>query len=98
MVQVMSDHKALEYFMTTKALTARQARWAEILSKYNFQIGYKPGKHNKADPLTRREQDISHQDEIKTLNREQVLIGPAMLSDELRNTIQLQPIYAEIIA
>ena len=25
-IQVLSDHKALEYFMTTKALTARQAR------------------------------------------------------------------------
>ena len=25
-VQVICDHKALEYFMTTKALTARQAR------------------------------------------------------------------------
>jgi hypothetical protein len=25
-IQVMSDYKALEYFMTTKALTARQAR------------------------------------------------------------------------
>ena len=25
-VQVVSDHKALEYFMTTKALTTRQAR------------------------------------------------------------------------
>jgi hypothetical protein len=25
-IQVVSNHKALEYFMTTKALTARQAR------------------------------------------------------------------------
>jgi hypothetical protein len=25
-IQIVSDHKALEYFMTTKALTARQAR------------------------------------------------------------------------
>ena len=31
-IQVLSDHKALEYFMTTKALTARQACWAEVLS------------------------------------------------------------------
>ena len=35
-IQVVSDHKALEYFMTTKALTARQARWAEVLSRFNF--------------------------------------------------------------
>ena len=25
-IRVVSDHKALEYFMTTKALTGRQAR------------------------------------------------------------------------
>jgi len=51
-IQVILDHKAIEYFMTTKALTARQARWAEILSQFNFQIMYKPGATNKADALT----------------------------------------------
>src|SRR5204862_3626523 len=51
-IQVVSDHKALEYFMTTKALTACQARWAEILSQYNFQINYKPGSTNREDALT----------------------------------------------
>ena len=51
-IQVVSDHKALEYFMTTKALTTCQARWAEILSQYNFQIKYKPGSTNRADALT----------------------------------------------
>jgi 3-phenylpropionate/cinnamic acid dioxygenase small subunit len=60
-IQVVSDYKALEYFMTTKALTARQARWAEILSQYNFQVKYKLGSTNRADALTRREQDIDNQ-------------------------------------
>ena len=54
-IQVVSDHKALEYFMTTKALTARQARWAEVLSQFHFQIMYKPGAKNHADALTRRD-------------------------------------------
>ena len=57
----MSDHKALEYFITTKALTARQARWAEILSQYNFQIIYKPRATNRADALTHRKQDLDNQ-------------------------------------
>ena len=30
-IQVVLDYKALEYFMTTKALTARQAHWVDIL-------------------------------------------------------------------
>ena len=33
-----SDHRALEYFMTTKKLTARQARWAELLTQYHFRL------------------------------------------------------------
>ena len=43
-IQVLTDHKALEYFMTTKKLTRRQARWAEMLSEFNFELVYRPGK------------------------------------------------------
>ena len=57
-IKVVSDHKALEYFITSKALTAQQACWAEILARYHFRIMYKPGSTNHADALTRREQDI----------------------------------------
>ena len=54
--------------MTTKALTARQARWAEVLSRYHFRIMYKPGATNCADALTRREQDTDlQQSTIATL-------------------------------
>jgi hypothetical protein len=31
-IKVVLDYKALEYFMITKALTAQQARWADVLS------------------------------------------------------------------
>ena len=51
-IQVMLDYKALEYFMTTKALTAQQACWAEVLSQFDFQILYKLGATNRADALT----------------------------------------------
>ena len=58
-IQVLTDHKSLEYFMTTKRLTRRQVRWAEFLADFNFQITYRPGKENgKADALTRRSQDL----------------------------------------
>jgi RNase H-like domain found in reverse transcriptase len=30
--EISTDHRALEYFMTTKKLNVRQARWAEFLS------------------------------------------------------------------
>jgi hypothetical protein len=68
-IKVVSDHKALEYFMTTKALTARQARWADILSQFNFLIMYRPGATNRADALIRREQDLGNQAAAKILLR-----------------------------
>ena len=52
-VLVMSDHKNLEYFTTTKVLTRRQARWSEYLSGFNNTIRYRPGKLGaKPDALT----------------------------------------------
>lgn len=39
-IEVYTDHKALEYFMTSKALNSRQARWAELLAGYDFIIKY----------------------------------------------------------
>jgi hypothetical protein len=58
-VQILSDHKSLEYFMTTKKLSRRQARWAEFLSAFKFKIVYRKGKANDlADALSRRPNEI----------------------------------------
>ena len=40
--------------MTTKELTPRQARWAEELARFDFEIEYKPGENNPADGPSRR--------------------------------------------
>ena len=39
-ILVMSDHKNLEYFTTTKVLTRHQACWSEYLSRFNYTIRY----------------------------------------------------------
>lgn len=41
-ILVLNDHKSLEYFMTTKTLSRRQARWGEYLSRLNFKIVHQP--------------------------------------------------------
>ena len=41
---VITDHKNLQHFMTTKLLNQRQARWNEFLSWFNFHITYHPRK------------------------------------------------------
>jgi reverse transcriptase-like protein len=54
-VIVKSDHQNLKTFTTTKTLNARQARWAEELSSYDFVIEHVKGKENVvADALSRR--------------------------------------------
>jgi hypothetical protein len=79
---IYSDHKALEYFMTKRQLTARQARWAELLSQYNFRIEYRMGKSNeRADALTRRSQD--NQDKTMAQNRTQAILQPSQLDPRI---------------
>ena len=57
-VKVLTDHRNLEYFITTKILNRRQACQAETLADFNFVITYQPGKHGgKPDALTRRSGD-----------------------------------------
>ena len=54
-INVIMDHKNLEYFSTTKVLTWRQARWSEYLSQFNLVIRFRPGRlGTKPDALTRR--------------------------------------------
>ena len=51
---VITDHKNLQTFMTTKQLNQRQVRWADFLSNFNFVITYRPGsKATIPDALSR---------------------------------------------
>jgi hypothetical protein len=53
-VQVFTDHKNLEYFMTTKVLNRRQACWAQELAGMDFKMFYTKGTSNgKPDVLSR---------------------------------------------
>ena len=83
LVEVLTDHKALEYFMSTKALSARQARWAEVLSQYNFKILYRPGSTNTADPLTRMDTDTADLNCTKASARQQQLLETDRLDPKI---------------
>lgn len=74
----ITDHRALEYFTTKRQLTGRQARWAELISEYDFKITYRPGKQNTiADILSRKEELVKTQKEKRDLSRTQCLLDPA---------------------
>ena len=53
-VRVLTDHNNLRYFMSTKDLNSRQARWVEKLARFDFFIEHRSGKTNPADPPSRR--------------------------------------------
>jgi hypothetical protein len=53
-ILIQCDHKNLVYFQTSKVLSRRQARWAEILSAYDFTIEHLNGTKNPVDGPSQR--------------------------------------------
>ncbi|GJU84364.1 putative reverse transcriptase domain-containing protein [Tanacetum coccineum] len=53
---VFTNHKSLQHILDQKELNMRQRRWLELLSDYDCDIRYHPGKENVvADALSRKE-------------------------------------------
>jgi len=51
-IDVVMDHKNLEYFSTSKVLSRRQARWSEFLSQYNLILSFASALVSSVPSLT----------------------------------------------
>ena len=79
-INVITDHNNLRYFMTTKKFNARQMRWAEKLTAFNFNIKYRRDKLNFADASLKRSDIIKSNDSEE--NNDKFL---STLRNKLRN-------------
>jgi len=73
--KVLTDHKNLIRFTTTKKLTDRQIRWSEVLSGFDFKIEFGPGKEGgEPDALTRRKADMPQEGDERLTQKERILL------------------------
>jgi len=93
--EIWTDHKNLQYFMSSQKLNRRQARWALYLSRFNFVLKHVPGTNmGKVDSLSRR---LDWQVGVNKDNEDRVLVKKEWLrraeetlveEDDLRKRIR----------
>ncbi|GJR01588.1 putative reverse transcriptase domain-containing protein [Tanacetum coccineum] len=61
---VFTDHKSLQHILDQKELNMRQRRWLELLSDYDCEIRYHPGKANilEAQTEARKPENLKSED------------------------------------
>ena len=85
-IDVVTDHKNLEYFSTTKILTRQQVRWSEYLSQFNLVICFRPGRLGaKLNTLTRRWDIYPKGEIIATLQWTLTISAQSLLTNKLQH-------------
>ena len=76
-IQVLTDHKNLIYFTTTRTINRRQAHWSSFLADYDFEILFGPGiQHGKAEILSRRSDFALHPSDDAYSQQSHCLLRP----------------------
>ena len=97
-IDVVTDHKNLEYFSTTKLLTRRQARWSEFLSTFNLVIRFRPGRlGGKPDALTRRWDVYPKEGESNYSVVNPHNFKPVFTTEQLSTSIRATSLYVPIL-
>ncbi|GJU74570.1 hypothetical protein Tco_1265975 [Tanacetum coccineum] len=93
---VFTDHKSLQHILNKKELNMRQRRWIELLSDYDCEIRYHPGKANVvADALSRKE--MSEPLRVRALVMTIGLDLPSRILEAQKEAVKIGNIEAEDI-
>ena len=93
-VEIWTDHRNLQYFMTAKKLNRHQACWSLILACFNFQLHHRPGRSmGKADALSRRADHGSGAQD----NEDMVLLSPEKFAIRALEAISVTGIEQELL-
>ena len=94
---MVTDHKNLEYFCTTKILTHQQAQWSEFLSQFNMILRFHPGKLGaKPNALTRR-WDVYPKEGDKDYTRDPQNFRPVFTQEHLTSSLRATYLYAPVL-
>lgn len=55
---IYTDHASLSSFSTAELSSGRLARWATLMQDYNYNVVYRAGAQNRADALTRMDNEL----------------------------------------
>ena len=97
-IDVITDHKNLKHFLTTKVLTQRHARWSEFLSQFNLMIHFHPGKlGTKPDMLTRQWDIYPKEGERSYAAVNPHNFRPVFTNEQLASSLQATVLYALVL-
>jgi len=95
LVEIWTNHKNLEYFMTAKKLNCCQAHWFLHLAKFDFLLHHRPGHTmGKLDALSRR---ADHGNRASD-NENVVLLRPEFLAVHALERVELTGIEQKILS
>ena len=95
LVEIWTNHKNLEYFMTAKKLNRRQARWSLHLARFDFLLHHRPEcTMGKPDALSRRADHGNGASDNENI----VLLRPEFLAVRALEGVELTGIEQKILS
>src|SRR5258708_38937127 len=86
-IDMVTNHKNLEYFTSSKKLSQQQARWTKFLVQFNMKVRFRPGRlGSKLDALMHRWDIYTEGDDPEAIATN---VRPVFTSDQLAEVLVL---------